>query len=154
MESQSNIDSESCNFLAKTKLPSIGCFVTVMKYVGNRELVCFMARCFSKSKGMLFFKKHIEFSSEFSDDQILSKDSPALVTITSCCHSLFYFKPQASLKEINLKIIIRQHGMLNLLSNLLSQYVEIKFNIECLDVSNQFNTDDVRSILIYANRIN
>lgn len=93
MEPCYNIDSQSCNFLAKTKLPSIGCFITVMKYVGNKELVSFLVRCFSKSKGMLFYKKHIEQSSEFSDEYSLSKDSPALLTISLGCHCLLNFKP-------------------------------------------------------------
>ncbi len=108
-------------------------------------------RCLSKTKGDLFYRKHIEQSSEFNDNTIISKHSPSLVSISSGFRSFSYFKPQSTLKEINLKVVITNNGMLQSLSNIILEHVSIKFNLYCLDVNAYFNTDLVRSILINAN---
>jgi len=60
---------ESVNFLQGTKLPSIGCFLTLMTYYGNRKEVKKTLLALNKLKGHVFYLKHVEESTQFTESK-------------------------------------------------------------------------------------
>ena len=55
------------NFLVGSKIPSIGCFITILQFMGPRKQVRYIVKGLNKSKGKLFYLAHIKTSTEFSD---------------------------------------------------------------------------------------
>ncbi len=58
--------TEDRNYLLGSNLPSIGCFVTILQYLGCRiDIKHFLAMTFKNGKA--FYKKHVKHSTSFSE---------------------------------------------------------------------------------------
>eukprot|EP00347_Sterkiella_histriomuscorum_P013666 403363836 len=57
--------SDQKNFLKESGLPSIGCFLTVLQYVGSKKKCKTIVSMMFK-QGNQFYKRHIKQSTEFS----------------------------------------------------------------------------------------
>jgi hypothetical protein len=62
------------NFLGGSKIPSIGCFVTLLSLMGSRKEIKHLLKGLSKAKGFHFYKTHVKGSSEFSDKENIMRD--------------------------------------------------------------------------------
>ena len=69
------------NFLRGSHIPSIGCFLTLMSFMGSRKQIKELVKGLSKTKGIHFYKSHIKNSTGFSDKEIFSRNSNDVVYI-------------------------------------------------------------------------
>ncbi len=68
------------NYLRTSNLPSIGCFVTILQYLGaSLDIKEFLTILFKSGK--TFYKRHVKNSTEFSQKAYINTKRPDIVTI-------------------------------------------------------------------------
>jgi len=69
------------NFLLKSPLPSIGCFVTVLQFYGTRKSVKQLLKVLTKRHGIPFYLKHVRDSTQFRGSNMIPRTLPMLVSL-------------------------------------------------------------------------
>ena len=131
------------NFLHSTKLPSIGCFLSVLQFSGGKKELKSLLKTLTKS-GLAFYNRHIKSSTEFSERVYIQKNRLDMVKITlktgvlNAYQNFERFVPAPSFKNLYLSITFCRD--ITPFLDFMAKHSHIKVHIYKLDIYDNDNT--------------
>ena len=109
------------NFLIGSHIPSIGCFLTLLSFMGYRKQLKGLVKGLNKSKGIYFYKSHVKNSTGFSDKELFTHSSIDIVNIdfNNPLHEQTFkmFRVHNRMKRLNFVFKNAGIGALSLIAN-------------------------------------
>ena len=107
------VEPAHINFLMKSHLPSIGCFLSVLQFYGTQKSVKQLLKTLTKRHGTPFYLKHVRESTEFRGTNLIPRTLPMLVTLdldraprnTCIVPNLDKFQLRAGQSKLHLKLL-------------------------------------------------
>ena len=109
------------NFLVGSHIPSIGCFLTLLSFMGYRKQLKGLVKGLSKSKGINFYNSHVKNSTGFSDLKGITRSSTDVVNIDFNNfhheHTFKHFRMRNHMKRLNFVFKNANIAALSLIAN-------------------------------------